>query len=194
MTYWEEQMAHEPTKDYYEILKWFSKEMEVGLRVLEFGTGWGISGSAFLDAGAVELVSIDINLNTPYGDKARTEIEKRTGDAKVELVCDKIENHAKKLIEQKRKFDIVYIDGDHGYEGCLRDLWLAHELVQQDGAIILDDFLHVKNLEAAEEKHKYGIIKAVREYSIKTHKIGMVLPTRVNAFYAISPEKVQPLA
>ncbi len=184
--YWTKNMEHDPTRVYYETLIKLCDHVKMmnGLRtVFEVGTGWGISGSVFLKCGAEKIVSVDCNLDAEYGRKTKAElISKKSEGQELILLNERIENVAPGIIKSGEKFDLVYVDGDHGYQGCLRDLWYAHELVKDTGFIILDDFLHVKNLDG-----DYGIIRAVREYLIKTQKTGAIFPTFVNAFLMITP-------
>jgi hypothetical protein len=37
------------------------------------------------------------------------------------------------------KYDVIYIDGDHSYEGCLNDIRSYAPLVKQEGFLVLDD-------------------------------------------------------
>jgi len=40
----------------------------------------------------------------------------------------------------KQKFDFIYIDGDHRYEGVKRDIELAIPLLKPGGVMLLDDY------------------------------------------------------
>jgi hypothetical protein len=55
----------------------------------------------------------------------------------------------------KEYFDWVYIDADHSYEGCLRDLTNCDQLVKEDGLILGHDYDAVSFP---------GVIKAVNEF------------------------------
>jgi hypothetical protein len=44
-----------------------------------------------------------------------------------------------RLIQQKRRFDFVFIDGDHRYDGVFVDLVLVDKLLTPGGVVVLDD-------------------------------------------------------
>lgn len=48
----------------------------------------------------------------------------------------------------KDKFDIIYVDGDHSYEGAKKDLELSLQLLKEGGKIIVDD-LHYSSVKKA---------------------------------------------
>jgi hypothetical protein len=59
-------------------------------------------------------------------------------------------------------FDMIYIDGDHSYEGCLRDLRLAHKKVKAEGWIMGHDY--EMNMAKAKNWYEFGVKQAVDEY------------------------------
>jgi len=59
-------------------------------------------------------------------------------------------------------FDWVYIDADHSYQGCLRDLNCFNKLVKKNGYILGHDFGNVT-------KKGYGVVKAVLEFIKKNN-------------------------
>lgn len=186
--YWKEQMKHLPTMEYYETLVWLIEGMKKD-SVLELGTGWGISGSAFLDSGVKELVSVDCNLSTKYGEKARREMEWRKKDGQMLVFMDeRMTTACDKLIAAGRTFDLVYIDGGHDYENVMRDLDFAAKLVSPTGAVVMDDYLHVKNVDPGARGDWYGIQRAVREFLLKSGYQARIVPTKVNGFLVIEME------
>lgn len=60
------------------------------------------------------------------------------------------------LIDKGRKFDLIFIDGDHSYEAVISDLELSIKLINPGGKI----FCHDIDCE--------GVIKAVNEFAEKT--------------------------
>lgn len=46
------------------------------------------------------------------------------------------------------EFDIIYVDGDHSYEGAKKDLELSLDKLKKDGKIIVDD-LHYREVRRA---------------------------------------------
>lgn len=51
----------------------------------------------------------------------------------------------------KDKFDFIYVDGDHSYEGAKRDLELSLPLLKEDGKIIVDDLQYPSVRKAFQE-------------------------------------------
>jgi hypothetical protein len=56
-------------------------------------------------------------------------------------------------------FDWVYIDGDHSYEGVVRDIKQAKLLIKRDGLLIFNDYTAYSPL----EHHQYGVPRAVND-------------------------------
>lgn len=56
-------------------------------------------------------------------------------------------------------FDFIYVDGDHSYEGVVRDLAVAARKIKDDGWIVCNDYTLYSPL----EKTKYGVYRAVNE-------------------------------
>lgn len=63
------------------------------------------------------------------------------------------------------ELDWIYIDGDHSYEGCLRDLENALQVVKQGGLILGDDYGWPNA-----KWFKPGVTKAVDEF-INKHEL-----------------------
>lgn len=53
-------------------------------------------------------------------------------------------NLLQKLKDEDTKVDILFIDGDHRYDGVVRDFWNYHEFVNSNGFIVFDDYLDAK--------------------------------------------------
>ena len=184
--YWKKQMEHEPTRSYYETLYKIAKRLRgrtSKFLALEIGTGWGISGSAFLNADFTDLVTIDCNLSAEYGQLTKAELESKQKEGqRIKFINERIENIRTQLLaEYGGKCHVVYIDGNHEYKPCLDDLFMAWELCHCRGHIILDDYLHAKNLNGGD----YGIIQAVRELQLKKQVTAKIVPTSVNGLCLI---------
>ncbi len=64
--------------------------------------------------------------------------------------------------QEDNYFDWVYLDGDHSYEGVLRDLQSSYRVVKDGGIILGDDYAWPF------QKHgKVGVTKAVKEFATK---------------------------
>jgi hypothetical protein len=56
-------------------------------------------------------------------------------------------------------FDWIYIDGDHSYEGVVRDIEQAERKVKRDGVLVFNDYI----LFSYTELLAYGVVAAVNE-------------------------------
>lgn len=56
-------------------------------------------------------------------------------------------------------FDWIYIDGDHSFEGVMRDIREAKRLIAPDGFLIFNDYTIYSPL----ERTQYGVMKAVND-------------------------------
>ena len=63
-------------------------------------------------------------------------------------------------------FDMIYIDGDHRYEGCKKDLLEAYKKVKSGGYICGHDY--EMNMEKAQTVYEFGVKQAVDEFCV-TH-------------------------
>lgn len=140
--YWKKQMEHELTKGYHdglvELIKLYKPET-----VLEIGTGWGISGSAFMDNGVKLLVTVDASNDLDYLNVAAKEIETHVKEGQdVEFNLMKSSDF---FAKDNRRYDMVFIDGDHSHDGAKEDLLAALLCVKPGGKIVMDDYLHIGN-------------------------------------------------
>ncbi len=63
-------------------------------------------------------------------------------------------------------FDVVYIDADHSYEGCLRDLEDWYPKVKKGRFLLGDDYRIYKGKRPGV---KFGVIEAVNEFAKKNN-------------------------
>lgn len=173
-------MEHEPTRGYYEKLVELIQRFKPKT-VLEIGTGWGISGSAFMQNSVQRLVTVDASTSEAYLKVAQGEIEThRDQDFQT------VEYHWKKsgdfFSENKEKFDLVYIDGDHGYRGCKADLLGALERLNPGGRIIMDDYMHHGNYIDGNECR---VAQAVREVLVEKRLVATMEPHNLNNGFLI---------
>lgn len=59
-------------------------------------------------------------------------------------------------------FDIIYIDGDHSYTGCKRDLEMAFKKIKHDGYIMGHDY--EMNMNKGQTYYVFGVRQATDEF------------------------------
>ena len=98
------------------------------------------------------------------------EVKERFQDPEVEI-CRMTSDRWFKLFQNHMLdfLDWIYIDGDHSYEGCLRDLENSLKVVRQGGLILGDDYGWPNA-----KWFKPGVTKAVDEF-INKHKFTKML-------------------
>lgn len=67
-----------------------------------------------------------------------------------------------------QKYDIVYIDGDHSYEGVKKDLKSAYLKIRDGGYLMGHDY--EMNFEKAKYNYDFGVNKAVDEFCREYHQ------------------------
>jgi hypothetical protein len=65
-------------------------------------------------------------------------------------------------LENDNTFDMIYIDGDHEYEGCKKDLLEAYKKVKNGGWLMGHDY--EMNMNKANTVYSFGVRKAVDEF------------------------------
>ncbi len=64
-----------------------------------------------------------------------------------------------------KNYDIIYIDGDHSYNGVKRDLEAAFNKINNNGYIMGHDY--EMNMAKARQAYDFGVKKAVTEFCEK---------------------------
>ena len=126
--------------------------------LVEVGTQTGEYAKRILDiCKPKKLHIIDINYEffdfeyfNPYVESGVVEIHE--GDSSTLL--SKFDN---------KYFDMIYVDGDHSYNGVIKDLDQSVKKIKDDGMIICNDY----TIFSPFENVKYGIVKAVNEICIE---------------------------
>ena len=85
-----------------------------------------------------------------------------SNDIRVEIIKDWSHNAIPMISD---KLDWVYIDADHSYEGCLRDLMLIEGKMNNNSLIMGHDYLI--NMEKCKKQWEFGVGKAVDEFCSK---------------------------
>ena len=125
--------------------------------VLEIGSGWGIYSGALMRCTDDEVLlhTIDSRTNLP-------QFEERT--AGYEHRINRITADSKNILPDLPSdfYEMIFIDGNHEYEGFKRDFELSWPLLKEHGWIVIDDVLHKYNFDK-----DYGIIKAMSELAFQ---------------------------
>ena len=105
-----------------------------------------------------------------FYDRVYNEVKERFQDPEVEICRMTSDRWFEQFQNYMLDFlDWIYIDGDHSYEGCLRDLENSLKVVRQGGLILGDDYGWPNA-----KWFKPGVTKAVDEF-INKHKFTKML-------------------
>lgn len=144
------EMEHQPTRIYAEEISEVVSSLGPVATALEIGAAWGVSTIAIASKENVAwLTSVDSN---PCP-SAANEIEENGLDSKWEFRLQRSEAFWK---ENKRQYDLIMVDGDHGYAGATLDLTEAWKVLVTGGTLIADDYRHDHNKDG-----DYGVSLAV---------------------------------
>lgn len=113
---------------------------------LEVGMAWGMSTlhilAALIEAGSARPgchVVIDPFQSAHFHNAALRTV-RETGVAElIEFHEEGSELVLPRLLEEGRRFDFVFIDGDHRFDGVFTDFFFVHRLLKPGGIVIFDD-------------------------------------------------------
>jgi predicted O-methyltransferase YrrM len=109
----------------------------------------GYTGSGNQDGNMFEMVDLEKSYEHLEGYfKGVSGIEIKRGDS-VKMLSN----------YQDESFDMIYIDADHSYEGCKRDLIESYKKVKKGGYIMGHDY--EMNMKKAEQEYSFGVRRAV---------------------------------
>lgn len=120
---------------------------EIASRIIEIGTGFGES-SKFFSQMKPNSTIYTIDAFGLYGDGR---VYDKMDHDRVKNIIDKHPANVVQIlgdsskIELDFKCDILYIDGNHTYEGCMKDFYQYAKLVVTGGIIIFDDYHQPNN-------------------------------------------------
>ncbi|MEM6550362.1 MAG: class I SAM-dependent methyltransferase [Pseudomonadota bacterium] len=129
-----------------------------GGRVAEVGTSYGSFAKTILtEAVPKELHLLDITFErfeTAYFENFIAEGTVRTH-----------QGNSSELLESfpDEYFDWIYIDADHSYFGCKKDVAVAQEKVRHGGYLVFDDYVILNHFDLG----NYGVARAVHELCIE---------------------------
>lgn len=172
MTFWEEQMAHEPTRLYHEKLKDIIDQLRWDvfyynpIDVLEIGLDVGISARTFLEYEEIKLTSVDSGI-VEIGIR---EVKSLGFDDRWTFIPKTSDEF---FASNEKMFDIIYVDGDHSYTQTKKDIDNAWKFIKKGGVLIGHDFLHKSNFYADND---YGVTQAFREFIVENNVNAEVYP------------------
>lgn len=108
-------------------------------RTMEVGFGIGGSAVHILAASGGKHVAMDPVQRGVYKNLGLKNIKKLGFESNFEFFNDCSENVLPKLLYENRKFEFIYIDGDHKFDFALIDFFLSDLLLDKGGYILLDD-------------------------------------------------------
>lgn len=166
-------------------LKKLAKSLPDNPTVINIGAGAGTSGLAFMESrDDLRLITIDIQLDdSPFGCLAAEEMVLRSAGLWNERVTHEQGDSYTIGLDRFSGFnplvDMVFVDGDHTYEGCKNDIiaWLPN--IKRGGIIAIHDY---KKSELFAHEHDYhhnkphprswpGVDKAVDEMLLDRYEL-----------------------
>lgn len=124
------------------IYEYFTKIAD-GKKILEIGTLDGGSAIAFLKGNPELVVTVD-NFSMAGIEHFKRDVSFHTAyeNLKEHKNCWMLIGNSSEVLDMIADcyFDILFIDGDHSYEGVKRDFESGLRLVKQDGLILFHDY------------------------------------------------------
>jgi predicted O-methyltransferase YrrM len=126
--------------------------------IIEVGTSFGQSALAFAlnTPSSVQVTTLDIQRvedNPTLGSAFRG----RPIADRIQMVTSTLEQLAPKL--EPNSVDLIFIDGDHSYNGCKSDTLAALKLIRPGGLICWHDYIF---------RFRHGVVRALDEVRSET--------------------------
>ena len=127
-----------------------------GGKVAEVGTFEGYFSRRIVeDCAPDEFHLIDVDFG-PFKETLAGNVTKHRGDSSTILQSF-----------PEGYFDWIYVDGDHSYQGVVKDLEAAHRAIKSGGHLMCNDYTNWMSLAVM----PYGVMKAVNELIIREQYI-----------------------
>lgn len=136
----------------------------------ELGVGKGNFSKSILEIAKPKLhycvdlwAEIDTGIQGKYyasqeiWDQRFTEIQESFKNYNVKFIRDLTYNIVNYI--ESKTLDWVYVDGDHTYNGCMKDLQAVKSLVKDDGMILGHDYRP-----AWRKRPNWGVVESVNEF------------------------------
>ncbi|MES2344929.1 MAG: class I SAM-dependent methyltransferase [Chlamydiota bacterium] len=135
--------------------------------ILEIGLNAGHSAENFFqNCPNLEcFVSVDINLH-PYTQHALEKLQARYQERFIPVIGDstlKIPEYA--VQHPKKKFDLIYIDGNHDYSYCLRDILNCFFVAHEETIVWIDDYNCIGAAEAINHCADLRVLEILKVHS-----------------------------
>lgn len=133
--------------------------------IAEIGLNAGHSAENFFQSckNIEKFVSFDINMHA-YTRHAAEYLQAKYKDRFIFVPGDsklKVLEVAQLCTQEKDKFDLIYIDGDHTYNGCRIDIENCKKLAHKNTILWIDDCKCKKVAKAISRCEKRGIIQVI---------------------------------
>lgn len=131
-------------------------------RILEIGSGWGIFSRTCMHFDR-ELTTIDKSKKLDAFDLNMQGYEGK---------YKRIVGDSKKILPQMRdqenlKFDLIFVDGDHTYQGALSDMNDSWPMVRRGGVMMVDDVFHKNNWDKLSDgSFNFGVAQALWDFIV----------------------------
>jgi len=140
----------------------FIKEKKLA-RTMETGFGFARSTSHIMAATGQEHIAID-PFQFNYKNMGISNIEKLGFSDKLLFKPDFSHNVLPKLLEEKRTFDYIFIDGSHTFDGVFVDFYFSNFLLEKKGYIMLHD-TWMRSIRLVESYVKTNLLNYRQVYS-----------------------------
>ena len=107
-------------------------------KTLEIGFAFARSASHIMAATEQRHIACD-PFQTNYGEMGLKNIERLRLSDKLDFHPDFSHNVLPKLHAENRKFEFIFIDGDHKFDGILVDFYYADLLLEENGYVLMHD-------------------------------------------------------
>lgn len=105
---------------------------------LEIGLAYGRSASHIMAATGAPHLAID-PFQDHYGNLGVDNLSRLGYGDGLTLIRDYSHHALPRLVEEKRKFDFIFIDGDHKFDGIFVDFYYSDFLVEEGGLLLFHD-------------------------------------------------------
>lgn len=146
------------------------------IECLEIGMAFGTSAAYILLNDNTKLTSIDPFQTTQWASNGLKLLQQMNINKRHKLIEKKSYIALPELLEKKKKYDFIFIDGWHTFDYTLLDFFYSDLLLNIGGYIVIDDALHkgvnkciryietnYKHYKHIESPKSFGIYKKIKE-------------------------------